>query len=531
MLDTPARQRLANLLTLGCMVATAVVATLAILAAMGGLDAEIFFGYISFLFLLFIAAPANLLLAPVAVYNACRTGRHWANAWIFGYFTLWFATAVIAIMTSGIFEPFRDSVAQFVEDTRQPADAELRELLRRQDPLDPAGLETLAQLIEAGADVNGRDNYMGFPYLSHVARLGDAEATRMLLEAGADPSTVIDTQYGFGGRHSVEIEQPNMLVAAGFSSRGDRLKTLRLLIDAGAIPDGRGLLGTCIRDDLASYRYLVDAGAPLDAHDKKENSCLHFAASEGNVDIMVLLLEQGTSPNLRNSFSQTPLDLAVKYEQAPAIRLLLQTGGTAKQQDKLLILAARAPEVFDAIAATPGFDASFMAGDAFQELMRKCEARSLRQLLRLGANPDTTNNKGIPPLHLLARSTCTNRQEMLDAFLAAGANLEIRRRGETAVAAAAHSQSPDFLQMLLAAGADIDARVSKPDLAPTDTDPTILDNLAGSLSTAEACIILVQAGATLNARTREKLESIARRYPKLAHLKVLLDSLPPDPGE
>lgn len=120
---------------------------------------------------------------------------------------------------------------------------------------------------------------------------------------------------------------------------------------------------------------------------------------------------------------------------------------------------------------------------------------------------------------------------MLKSLLAAGADLEIRRRGETAVAAAARSQSPDYLQMLLAAGADIDARVSKPDMAPTDSDPTILENLAGSLSTAEACIILVQAGATLNARTREKLESIARRYPKLVHLKVLLESLPQDPGE
>ena len=352
----------------------------------------------------------------------------------------------------------------------------------------------------------------------------------MLLEAGADPNTTMDTQYGFGGRHGVEIEQPNMLVAAGFSSRGDRLRTLQLLIDAGAVPDGRGLLGTCFRDDIASFRYLVDAGAPLDAHDKQENTCLHLAAGEGNLGIVVLLLEQGTSPNLRNSTSQTPLDLAVKHEQAPAIRLLLQAGGTAKQQHKLLILAAREQEVFDAIAATPGFDVSFMAGDAFQELIRKCEADSLRQLLRLGANPDTTASKGIPALHLLARSTCTNRQAMLDALLAAGANLEIRRRGETAVAAAAHSQSPDYLQMLLAAGADIDARVSKPDRAPMETDPTILENLAGSLSTTEACIILLQAGATVNTRARGKLESIARRHPKLAHLRALLDSLPPDPG-
>lgn len=521
MATAEARQRSANRLTFICMASSGAVLALLVFGESGSSDAGIVFGYTALLVGLFIACPLHVIVGPFALYNAWQTGRRRVNSWIFGYFALWTAAVVGALIAGGALEPVTGAIAKFVYEQRNPAESKLYKLIRHGTPIDH---EALARAISEGANVNGRDQYNNWPFLVHVVRKGDPTATRMLLDAGADPNVVRDRQYGFGGRYGAEIEAASILTIAAFNERGARVATLQALLDGGATPDGGAVLGACLRSDTAAFDLLVKAGAPLDSTDLKMQTCLHFAAGEGADEIIARLLARGVDVNARNRFAQTPLDLAVKYKKLPTIRTLLGAGGSAKKPGKLLLLAVEDPDAYSAIAGAPGLDVEIGAGEAFWEVLYNCRSDSLQRLLALGVSPDTSGERG-PPLHILARSSCANRAQLLQILLDAGADLEARFRGKTPVAAAAEAKSADYLRLLLDAGADIEAKVTREGVDPTPADPSILESMAVYFRFADASILLIRAGAKLTPETRERLARTAK-YQRVEHLQRFLEEWP-----
>ena len=141
-------------------------------------------------------------------------------------------------------------------------------------------METVELLLAAGADVN--DSYIdpGFPdsplsaLYGAAGRVGDADLTKKLLDAGANPD---DNESLY---HSCEVEDTEcmrLLLRAGARVKGtnslfhcldgDRLDRLQLLLDAGADPND--MLGHSTPIYWAIYRRrsakhvkaLLDAGA------------------------------------------------------------------------------------------------------------------------------------------------------------------------------------------------------------------------------------------------------------------------------
>jgi len=65
---------------------------------------------------------------------------------------------------------------------------------------------------------------------------------------------------------------------------------------------------------LETFRYLTEKGADINIPNAKHenNSALHYAVASGNVDIIKLLLDEGMSVNLTDTYGRTPLHISAK---------------------------------------------------------------------------------------------------------------------------------------------------------------------------------------------------------------------------
>ena len=87
---------------------------------------------------------------------------------------------------------------------------------------------------------------------------------------------------------------------------------------------GEQLLDAAGQGDARKLRQLLgDAGADVNHLDHKGASALHAASACGMPDCVVLLLEHGATPDLPNAAGVTPLMLATRALDRPAVGALL----------------------------------------------------------------------------------------------------------------------------------------------------------------------------------------------------------------
>jgi ankyrin repeat protein len=92
------------------------------------------------------------------------------------------------------------------------------------------------------------------------------------------------------------------------------------------------LLHFAARDgELDLVRSVLDAGS--DVNEPAENSWtpLHFAAEGGHVFVVQFLLDRGADPSAMTSEGYTPLDVAAVYDRSGIVELL-QRYGTPKRR-------------------------------------------------------------------------------------------------------------------------------------------------------------------------------------------------------
>ncbi|MGE0009625.1 MAG: ankyrin repeat domain-containing protein [Candidatus Babeliales bacterium] len=184
------------------------------------------------------------------------------------------------------------SVAQLINDG---ADIEAPEGPARSTPLILAALRAdlgaMQALLNAGADVNAKDDLLNTP-LHAAVESGNAQAVKMILEAR--PSNIDAVN---------EFDETPLLKAAG-PARTNNTLSLELLIKAGA-------------------NYL--------AKDKEGNTALHYAAQTGRSQATMLLLKKGIDINARNSVGQTPLH---NVGNAAVAVTLIEAGADGNALDK-----------------------------------------------------------------------------------------------------------------------------------------------------------------------------------------------------
>ena len=217
--------------------------------------------------------------------------------------------------------------------------------------------ESLACLLQAGADVNIRDSF------GHTA--GCTKCVNMLIKAGADVN--MKNEVGedalaislrlFGIGTPGWRECTYLLIMAGANVNGEVLyrvaekgnaQCVKKCIDAGAdvnyesCTGGNTPLTATIKNrygymyghgqfDLCT-RYLLAAGANVNHSGVYGETALHAACEMGRDGIIETLLNAGADVNLRTSKGDTALLMAVQHKRVSSVRLLIKAGADVNIQ-------------------------------------------------------------------------------------------------------------------------------------------------------------------------------------------------------
>jgi ankyrin repeat protein len=365
-------------------------------------------------------------------------------------------------------------------------------------------LQLVTQLLDAGADVDS-PNGDGQTALMLAARIGSLDIAKLLVERGADVNA-----------KEAWRDQTALMWAVD----GNYPELTQLLIDSGADVDARASANEwdsqITSEPRAQYRpvgglttlvyaarsgctrcvrSLVAAGADIDKPTPEGMTPLMIAIDNQRYDTARLLLDEGANPHIWDWYGRTALYVAVDMSSFrgrqshptassetsanDVVRLLLEAGVNPNPQMNMHRPSrggniGRFADELLTTGTTPLLRAAIGA-----------DVDTVRLLLEHGALVDLPNVHGITPLlaaagHVSGRGRPDSEQaqaraiELLDTLLAAGADINARitdnhsrtanvgrqpnavteREGQTALFGAVKFGWADVVEFLLAKGAD-----------------------------------------------------------------------------
>ncbi len=185
-------------------------------------------------------------------------------------------------------------------------------------------------------------------------------------------------------------------------------------------------LNFLVSTDVVLAQQLIERGVDVNAHDSQGDTPLHYVGA--SVETAQLLIERGANINAQNNNGITPLHNILGEKSIAVMALLIKRGA-------------------DVTAATPEgitplhFAYNFPTGDGAALLISK------------GADVNARTTENVTPLY-----SALSFPKVVAQLLQAGADPNIENRQGAAI----HSvdMSPDVLQLLLAAGVDVNVRDS-----------------------------------------------------------------------
>lgn len=362
-------------------------------------------------------------------------------------------------------------------------------------------LELVSALVNAGADVNHRNEY-GASTMGEAAMLGDTGILQVLLQNGANADLANmegETPLMVVARAG-NIEAANLLLDHGadinareqwggqtalmWAAAQSQSSMLKLLAERGADLDMKGFARLWDRTILNEPRpkdmnnggfsalhyaaredcrecivILADAGADLDATDPDRVSPLNLALINMHFDTALALIDAGADVNHWDIFGRSPLYNAIDLNTMPVggrpdipsadmttgydvARVLLDKGANPNMQLKLRPPYRNA--IFDRGADNPLSNGA----TPLLRAARSADNESVRLLLEHGALVDLPNAQGHTPL-LVVSGIQWHAAPTRGRFKTEEASIET-------------------LQLLLDAGADINALTGDPALRPDE---------------------------------------------------------------
>jgi N-acyl-D-amino-acid deacylase len=251
----------------------------------------------------------------------------------------------------------------------------------------------------------------------------------------------------------------------------------------GADPNAKDASGTpvlmtaVVYGDAELVRFLLDHGADPNAKNPPGATALLWAA--GDPAKASLLIAHGADVNVQSALGRTPLLSAAAQDGAgPVVAKLLEKGANVNVADKL--------------TPPPPVPSGDGGASPLIEAAKARDGAALKMLLVKGLDVNAHGTNGTTAL---SEATILGNVENVRLLLKAGARTEMRTSSGkyTPLMFAAFRNDPKLVQMLLDAGAEVNARDA--------VGSTVLMWAAYSDKTDTRVIeILLKAGADVNAR-------------------------------
>jgi ankyrin len=315
---------------------------------------------------------------------------------------------------------------------------------------------------------------------------------------------------------------------ADASMRGDGA-AMQALLKARADPDERGQFGTAAlhwrvnADDLDGARRLLKAGADPDGETERGVTPLSLAIANGNAAMVELLLDAGAKATRTEPSGETLLMRAAQGGVLPVVKLLLQHGAAADEREAqfgqtALMYAARAGHA-DIVAtllaagARPGLATRMAEAPPFIAPNSVPGFGFGVGILRGGVPADRGRREprpgGLTALHYAARH---DHVEVAKLLIAAGAEVNAREANDiTPLLMAISNDNMAVAHYLLAHGGDVNAMDwygRSPLWEAVNVRNLYVHNATFRNGIDRAPVLelikaLLKAGADVNARTRE----------------------------
>ena len=280
------------------------------------------------------------------------------------------------------------------------------------------------------------------PPLIEAAKGGDWEAVRALLEQGAN----------------VTATAPDGATALHWASYWDDVETAELLIHASADVSAANDLGATplwiasLNGSASMVRSLLEAGADPNAALLSGETPTMTAARTGSPRVVEQLLAAGADPNGSGTRGQTALMWAASQRHSDVVGVLLEHGADVHARS----------ETWSQVMAVPPHTANKQAvphggNTALTFAARVGDLASARMLVNAGADVNDADARGVSVTVLAAHS---GFGDLVEFMLNAGADASAAEAGFSALHVAIMRRDEDLGRLLLAHGADPNARLT-----------------------------------------------------------------------
>jgi ankyrin repeat protein len=111
--------------------------------------------------------------------------------------------------------------------------------------------------------------------------------------------------------------------AIAWAAQSGQDRMVKFLLDNGAALTSNAAIAAAKHGQVGTVKTLIDAGVSLRLPDARLGTALHYAASNGDEEMVRLLLVHGGNPLQRDKDDKSPLDLAFAHGHAAVAKILL----------------------------------------------------------------------------------------------------------------------------------------------------------------------------------------------------------------